>query len=120
MGVGIHGERGRETAGLLPATEIVDRLAAAIDEELQPKPGQAALLHINGFGATPLLELHLIYGLAHQFWEKKGINITRSLVGSYTTSLDMAGCSITLSLLDEELIRLWDAPVHTAALRWGC
>jgi len=120
MGVGIHGERGRETAGLLPATEIVDRLAAAIDEELQPKPGQAALLHINGFGATPLIELHLIYGLAHQFWEKKGINITRSLVGSYTTSLDMAGCSITLSLLDEELIRLWDAPVHTAALRWGC
>lgn len=120
MGVGIHGERGRETAGLLPATEIVDILAAAIDEELQPKPGQAALLHINGFGATPLLELHLIYGLAHQFWEKKGINITRSLVGNYTTSLDMAGCSITLSLLDEELIRLWDAPVHTAALRWGC
>jgi len=120
MGVGIHGERGRETMGLLSATEIVDRLASAIDEELQPKSGQAALLHINGSGATPLLELHLIYGLAHQFWEKKGINIARSLVGNYTTSLDMAGCSLTLSLMDEELIRLWDAPVHTAALRWGC
>lgn len=120
MGVGIHGERGRETMNLLSATEIVDRLASAIDEELQPKSGQAALLHINGSGATPLLELHLIYGLAHQFWEKKGINIARSLVGNYTTSLDMAGCSLTLSLMDEELIRLWDAPVHTAALRWGC
>jgi dihydroxyacetone kinase-like protein len=120
MGVGIHGERGRETISLLNAAEIVDRLASAIDEELQPKSGQAALLHVNGFGATPLIELHLIYGLAHQFWEKKGITIARSLVGNYTTSLDMAGCSITLSLMDEELVRLWDAPVHTAALRWGC
>lgn len=120
MGVGIHGERGRETIGFLNAAEIVDRLASAIDEELQPKSGQAVLLHVNGFGATPLIELHLIYGLAHQFWEKKGITIARSLVGNYTTSLDMAGCSITLSLMDEELIRLWDAPVHTAALRWGC
>jgi dihydroxyacetone kinase-like protein len=120
MGVGIHGERGRETIGFLNAAEIVDRLASAIDEELQPKSGQAVLLHVNGFGATPLIELHLIYGLAHQFWEKKGITIARSLVGNYTTSLDMAGCSITLSLMDEELVRLWDAPVHTAALRWGC
>jgi dihydroxyacetone kinase-like protein len=120
MGVGIHGERGRETVAFSNATEIVDKLASAIAEELQPKSGQAALLHVNGFGATPLLELHLIYGLAHQFLEKKGINIARSLVGNYTTSLDMAGCSITLSLLDDELIRLWDAPVHTAALRWGC
>lgn len=120
MGVGIHGEHGRETIGFLPAAEIVDRLASAIDEELQPKSGQSALLHINGFGATPLIELYLIYGLARQFWEKKGITIARSLVGNYTTSLDMAGCSITLSLMDEELIRVWDAPVHTAALRWGC
>ena len=120
MGVGIHGERGRETLALTSATEIVDHLASAIDEELQPQKGQLALLHVNGFGATPLLELHLIYGLAHQFWEKRGITICRSLVGNFTTSLDMAGCSITLTLLDEEMIRLWDAPVHTAALRWGC
>ncbi|MGZ8144902.1 MAG: dihydroxyacetone kinase subunit DhaK [Methylosarcina sp.] len=120
MGVGIHGERGRETVAFSNATEIVDKLVSAINEELQPKSGQAALLHVNGFGATPLLELHLIYGLAHRFLEKKGITIARSLVGNYTTSLDMAGCSITLSLLDDELIRLWDAPVHTAALRWGC
>jgi dihydroxyacetone kinase-like protein len=120
MGVGIHGERGRETMPLAGATEIVEHLAAAIDEELQPQQGQKALLHVNGFGGTPLLELHLIYGLAAQHWEKRGVEICRSLVGNYTTSLDMAGCSLTLTLLDEELLGLWDAPVHTAALRWGC
>ena len=120
MGVGIHGERGRERIAMSSATEIVDYLAGIIDDDLKPQKGQSALLHINGFGATPLMELHLIYELASRFWEKRGVNICRSLVGNYTTSLDMAGCSITLSLLDEELLRLWDAPVHTAALRWGC
>ncbi|MGR9087592.1 MAG: dihydroxyacetone kinase subunit DhaK [Gammaproteobacteria bacterium] len=120
MGVGIHGEKGRETVKYIGASEIVDKLSTAIDADLHPKSGQAALLHINGFGATPLIELHLVYGLAHRFWEARGVSICRSLVGNYTTSLDMAGCSITLSLLDDELIRLWDAPVHTAALRWGC
>ena len=120
MGVGIHGERGRERIAFRSATEIVDYLAGIIDDDLKPQQGQAALLHINGFGATPLMELHLIYELASLFWEKRGLNICRSLVGNYTTSLDMAGCSITLSLLDDELIRWWDAPVHTAALRWGC
>ena len=78
------------------------------------------LLHVNGFGATPVMELHLVYGLAAQYWEKRGITIARSLVGNYTTSIDMADCSITLNLLDEELLGLWDAPIHTAALRWGC
>lgn len=120
MGVGIHGERGRERIAMSNATEIVDYLSGIIDDDLRPQKGQSALLHINGFGATPLMELHLIYELASRHWEKQGINICRSLVGNYTTSLDMAGCSITLSLLDEELLRLWDAPVHTAALRWGC
>ncbi|MFU8790078.1 MAG: dihydroxyacetone kinase subunit DhaK [Methylobacter sp.] len=120
MGVGIHGERGRERIAMSSAREIVDYLATAIDEDLKPQPGQSALLHVNGFGATPLIELHLIYGLAAHFWEQRGITICRSLVGNYTTSLDMAGCSITLSLLDDELLKLWDAPVHTAALRWGC
>jgi dihydroxyacetone kinase-like protein len=120
MGVGIHGERGRETLPLVSATDIVEHIAGAIDEELHPQKGQSVLLHINGFGATPLLELHLMYDLAAQYWEKRGVTICRSLVGNYTTSLDMAGCSITLTLLDEELIRLWDAPVNTAALRWGC
>ena len=120
MGVGIHGERGRERIAMSSATEIVNYLAGVIDEDLKPQKGQSALLHINGFGATPSMELHLVYELAHQFWEKRGLNICRSLVGNYTTSLDMAGCSITLSLLDDEMLRLWDAPVHTAALRWGC
>jgi dihydroxyacetone kinase-like protein len=120
MGVGIHGERGRETLKRASATEIVEHLAGLIDEELKPKKGQAVLLHVNGFGATPLMELHLIYGLAAQYWEKRGLVIARSLVGNYTTSIDMAGCSLTLSLLDDELLGLWDAPVNTASLRWGC
>lgn len=120
MGVGIHGEHGRETVPLSSASEIVEHIANEIHNELKPQKGQSALLHVNGFGATPLLELYLIYELAAQYWQKQGLPIARSLVGNYTTSLDMAGCSITLSLLDDELIRLWDAPVHTAALRWGC
>lgn len=120
MGVGIHGERGRETMKLTTATEIVEHLASAINDELKPQKDQPVLLHVNGFGATPLMELYLVYELAHKFWQQRGVNITRSLVGNYTTSIDMAGCSITLSLLDDELLALWDAPVHTAALRWGC
>jgi len=119
MGVGIHGERGRETMKLSSATEIVEHLAQAIDEDLKPQKDQQALLHVNGFGGTPLMELHLIYDLAVQFWGKRGIHICRSLVGNYTTSLDMAGCSITLTLMDDEMIKLWDAPVNTGALRWG-
>lgn len=120
MGVGIHGERGQETIDLINASEIVEKLANVIHADLQPKKGQKALLHINGLGSTPLIELHLIYHLASQYWEKKGVDICRSLVGNYTTSLDMTGCSITLTLLDEEMIALWDAPVNTASLRWGC
>jgi len=120
MGVGIHGERGRETLDIIPATAIVEQLAATINDDLKPQKNQPALLHVNGFGATPLMELHLIYELASRFWEDRGIKLCRSLVGNYTTSLDMAGCSITLTLLDDEMLRLWDAPVHTANLRWGC
>jgi phosphoenolpyruvate---glycerone phosphotransferase subunit DhaK len=120
IGVGIHGERGLETVPLKSATEIVEQLVKVIDEELQPKKGQEVLLHVNGFGGTPLMELYLLYDLAATFWQKRGLRITRHLVGNFTTSLDMAGASITLTLLDEELVRLWDAPVHTAALRWGC
>ncbi len=120
MGVGIHGEKGRERMALASASEIVEHLTQAIDGELKPAKGQPALLHVNGFGATPLMELYLVYDLARQFWDQRGVSIVRSLVGNFTTSLDMAGCSVTLTLLDEEMIRLWDAPVHTAALRWGC
>ena len=120
LGVGIHGEKGRERIGLLSASEIVERLAQTIDEELKPAKGQPVLLHVNGFGATPLIELYLVYNLARQYWDSRGVVVTRSLVGNFTTSLDMAGASITLTLLDDELTRHWDAPVHTAALRWGC
>lgn len=119
MGVGIHGERGREIMNLTTADELVQRLAKAIDEDLQPAKGQRVLLHVNGFGATPLMELYLVYDIAAHFFEERGIEIVRSLVGNYTTSLDMAGCSITLTLMDDEMLQYWDAPVHTAALRWG-
>lgn len=119
MGVGIHGERGREVMSLTTADELVQILAKAIDEDLKPEKEQRALLHINGFGATPLMELYLVYDSAAQFFEERGIKIVRSLVGNYTTSLDMAGCSITLTLMDDEMLQYWDAPVHTAALRWG-
>lgn len=120
MGVGIHGERGRDTINLLNATEIVEQLAQAINADLKPQKGHKALLHINGLGATPLMELHLIYGLATKFWKKQNVHICRSLIGNYTTSLDMSGCSMTLTMLDEEMINFWDAPVNTANLRWGC
>jgi dihydroxyacetone kinase-like protein len=119
MGVGIHGERGREQMDLSEASEIVEHLTIAIDEDLNPQKGQKILLHINGFGATPLMELYLMYDLAEQYWQEKGVEVVRSLVGNYTTSLDMAGASITVTLLDDEMISLWDAPVHTANLRWG-
>ncbi|MFN3919334.1 MAG: dihydroxyacetone kinase subunit DhaK [Methylohalobius sp.] len=120
LGVGIHGEHGRELADFTSATEIVKRMAEAIDDELKADRGQPVLLFVNGLGATTLMELYLVYGLAHEFWQQRGLEIRRSLVGNYTTALDMAGCSLTLTLLDDELTRLWDAPVHTPALRWGC
>jgi len=119
MGVGIHGEQGHETLPLASATDIVENLMTAISKDLNLSKKQAVLLHINGFGATPLMELYLIYNLAAKFLELRGIKIIRSLVGNYTTSLDMAGCSITVTLMDDELIKLWDAPVSTVSLHWG-
>ena len=117
MGVGIHGEHGHETVALASAGEIVEKLAGTINADLQPEKGQRALLHVNGFGATPVSELYLIFDLAARFWLERGLDLCRSLVGNYTTSLDMAGCSITLTLLDDELLALWDAPVDTPALK---
>ncbi|MCL4157084.1 UNVERIFIED_CONTAM: hypothetical protein GTU68_037957 [Idotea baltica] len=118
FGVGIHGERGRETVPLKPAGEIVADLAAVIEAELNIQSGQKVLLHINGFGASPLIELYAVYDLAAEYWQARGVEVVRSLVGNYTTSLDMAGCSMTVTLLDDKLTALWDAPVHTANLRW--
>jgi dihydroxyacetone kinase-like protein len=119
FGVGIHGEPGRRRDRLKPAAEIADEMVAAIAGELTGAPGRNVLLFVNGFGATPSMELYLMYHNARALVEKRGFTVIRSLVGPYVTSLDMAGCSITLTALDDETARLWDAPVHTAALRWG-
>jgi dihydroxyacetone kinase-like protein len=119
MGVGIHGEPGRRRVALASAKDIVAELCAAILGDLQPAPGAEALLFVNGFGATPSMELYLLFNEAAQRLRAAGVTVARALVGSYVTSIDMAGASITVSLLDDEAKRLWDAPVHTAALRWG-
>ena len=119
MGVGIHGEPGRRREAMREANAIVTDVVNAILDALKPAQNSEALLLINGFGATPLMELYLIYNTAAKLFEQRGINITRSLVGNYTTALDMAGASITLCLLDDEIKQHWDSPVHTAALRWG-
>jgi phosphoenolpyruvate---glycerone phosphotransferase subunit DhaK len=119
MGVGIHGEPGRRRVKLKPAREIVEEMIGAIAGDLGGGAKGNAILLVNGFGGTPSMELYLVYNDAHAQLAKRGITVVRSLVGSYVTSLDMAGCSITVTMADDELIRLWDAPVHTAALRWG-
>ena len=120
MGVGIHGEPGRRRVKLVNADAIAEEIVGAIVGDLVPKRGEDVLLHVNGFGGTPQMELYLMYHAAEKLCQDKGLEIARSLVGNYTTSLDMAGCSITLTRLDDEMMRLWDAPVHTAGLRWGC
>jgi dihydroxyacetone kinase-like protein len=117
MGVGIHGEPGRRRVGLRSANEIAEEMVAAIAGDLNVKGN--ALLFVNGFGGTPSMELYLMYNAAAAQLAKHGITPVRSLVGSYVTSLDMAGCSITVTMLDDAIARGWDAPVHTAALRWG-
>ena len=119
FGVGIHGEPGRRRDKLKSADAIAEEICSAIVGDLGAGARGGALLFVNGFGGTPAMELYLMYNSARRLLEKQGVSIARSLVGSYVTSLDMAGCSITLSMLDEETTRLWDAPVHTAALRWG-
>jgi dihydroxyacetone kinase-like protein len=119
FGVGIHGEPGRRRDTLKSADAIAEEICAAILGDLGDGAKGPALLFVNGFGGTPLMELYLMYNSARKIFEKDGVTVTRSLVGSYVTSLDMAGCSITLTMLDAETTMLWDAPVHTAALRWG-
>jgi len=119
LGVGIHGEPGRRRAPLGSASEVVDIMVEAVISDLKPKHGSKVLAFVNGMGGTPLLELYLIYGEVDEKLRKAGIEPVRNLVGSYITSLEMAGASLTVLELDDDLIRLWDAPVHTAALRWG-
>jgi phosphoenolpyruvate---glycerone phosphotransferase subunit DhaK len=119
IGVGIHGEPGRRRVKLQSANDIAAEMVGAITADLGARARGEMLLLINGFGGTPLSELYLMYDAVRKRLEPLGCTIARSLVGNFVTSLDMAGCSVTVSLLDDELKRLWDAPVHTAALRWG-
>ena len=119
MGVGIHGEPGRRRVPLASADAIAAELCEAILKDLAPRPGSEVLLLVNGFGATPLIELYLMVNSARRILDGAGIKVARFLTGSYVTALDMAGASITVSLLEDNAEKLWDAPVHTAALRWG-
>jgi dihydroxyacetone kinase-like protein len=119
IGIGIHGEPGRERMALKPVSEIVDIMATAVVDDLPFSKGDKVLAFVNGMGGTPLIELYVVYNELTKFLKGRGIEIARNLIGSYITSLEMAGCSITLLKVNEELIRLWDAPVRTAGLRWG-
>ena len=118
VGVGIHGEPGRRREKLKPAAAIVEQLLGAILSDLKPDTGREVLLHVNGFGGTPLMELYLLYHCADEQLRRLGLQPARSLVGNYTTSLEMAGASLTVTMLDEEMKSLWDAPVNAAALHW--
>jgi dihydroxyacetone kinase-like protein len=118
IGVGIHGEPGRYRRALMPASGIVALLLEPILQDLRLGAGREVLLQVNGFGGTPLIELHLLNKLATQQLRAHGLQVSRWLVGNLTTALEMAGASLTLTALDAELLSLWDAPVTTATLRW--
>jgi len=119
FGVGIHGEPGRRREKIRSAAEIVEEMADAVLGDLKPADGASLLAFVNGLGGTPALELYLVYNELAKQLDRRGLTASRSLVGNYITSLEMAGVSITLLELDDELTALWDAPVHTPALRWG-
>jgi dihydroxyacetone kinase-like protein len=119
VGIGIHGEPGRRREALGTARHIADLMVEAVVSDLAPPAGAEVLPFVNGMGGTPQIELYLLYGEVERALRERGLVPTRRLVGPYITSLEMAGASLTLLQLDEELTALWDAPVHTAALRWG-
>ena len=118
IGVGIHGEPGRRRDKMTSADSITAELLGAICDDLKLAPGSELLLLVNGLGATPLGELYLLFNSAQKWLKDRQLNVARSLVGSYTTSLEMAGASFTVCVLDEEIKKHWDSPVHTASLRW--
>ncbi|HEY0002481.1 MAG TPA: dihydroxyacetone kinase subunit DhaK [Actinoplanes sp.] len=118
VGIGIHGEPGRRRVPIAPAAQIAEMLLGPILSDHEFGGGDGVIAFVNGMGATPLIELYLMYGEVAAILAKAGVPIARSLVGPYITSLDMAGCSVTLLRADEEILRLWDAPVRTPALRW--
>ncbi|MEW1822917.1 dihydroxyacetone kinase subunit DhaK [Arthrobacter sp. NPDC080031] len=119
IGIGIHGEPGRHRIAMEGADAITSRLLDPVLEDLGIKAGEEVLLFVNGMGGTPLSELYIVYRRAAQILAERGAKVERSLVGNYVTSLEMQGCSISVLRLDDELTTLWDAPVHTPALRWG-
>jgi phosphoenolpyruvate---glycerone phosphotransferase subunit DhaK len=119
IGIGIHGEPGRRRVPMAPAKEIASMLVEPVVSDLALKRGDSVLAFVNGMGGTPLLELYLMYNEVAQILQGQGVSIARSLVGPYITSLEMAGCSVTLLKVDDEMVRLWDAPVSTPGLRWG-
>ncbi|MBT2585312.1 dihydroxyacetone kinase subunit DhaK [Arthrobacter sp. ISL-95] len=119
IGIGIHGEPGRHKIAMESADAITDRLLEPVLEDLALASGEKVLLFVNGMGGTPQSELYIVYRRAAQVLAERGATVERSLVGNYVTSLEMQGCSVSVLRLDDELTRLWDAPVHTAALRWG-
>jgi len=119
IGIGIHGEPGRERRALATADEIVEMLARPIVDDLPYRRGDSVLAFVNSMGGTPLIELFIVYRALTRLLDGVGVKIERNLIGPYITSLEMAGCSITLLKLDDELTRLWDAPVNTPGLRWG-
>lgn len=119
LGIGIHGEPGRERRPLAPARDLAAHLVEPVLADLD-FTGAPVIALLTGLGGTPLLELYLMYGEVAALLERAGVTVARRLVGNYVTSLEMAGCSLTLLRADDELLRLWDAPVDTPALRWGC
>src|SRR6266540_6080792 len=119
LGIGIHGEPGRKRLPLASAAEIAGLLVEPVVADLPYQRGDAVIAFVNGMGGTPLIELYLMYHEVDRILKGHGITVARSLVGPYITSLEMAGCSVTLLRVDDELLRLWDAPVKTPALRWG-
>jgi phosphoenolpyruvate---glycerone phosphotransferase subunit DhaK len=119
IGIGIHGEPGRERVPLAPARDVARMLVEPILEDYDFTGGDGVVCFVNGMGATPLIELYIMYAEVASLLDRAGIPIARSLVGPYITSLDMAGCSVTLLKADDDLLSLWDAPVATAGLRWG-
>src|SRR3954464_9562198 len=119
LGVGIHGEPGRERVPLAPAKDIAEMILEPILSDLPFGQGDSVIAFVNGLGGTPLIELYVMYNEVSKILAKHGVSVARSLVGSYITSLEMAGSSVTLLKADDELVSLWDAPVRTPALRWG-
>ncbi|MGY4646004.1 dihydroxyacetone kinase subunit DhaK [Cellulomonas sp. URHB0016] len=118
IGIGIHGEPGRRRIPLAGADEITEMLLTPVADDLGLSGGERVLLFVNGMGGTPASELYVVYRRARALLSERGVEVTRSLVGNYVTSLEMQGASVTVLRLDDELTALWDAPVHTTALRW--